>query len=576
MRLIELSSNKKSFHTVTFNKKGLSIITASKEHDDSDDKRKTYNSVGKSLIIRLIHFCLASNPIEEFNKKLPDWEFTLEFEHNDVKYVATRSTSNQKIIILNEEEISLTKFRDKFEEEVFGISKSVKFLKFRPLISRFIRPKKSSYVEYDNFVDEEQDYSRMLNNAFLLGLNVNNISTKYELKKDYDKVMELRKNIKKDPILQNFFEEDDDINLMDLEDKCKGLADKIKKYEIAENYYEIKKEADELSSQLRMERNKSTRIRNAIKNINRSLSIKLDISKEKLLKLYEEARVVFNGSIKKQIQEIELFNQKLIKNREQRLKHEKEKLKSKLIEVEETIEKLSIKEDKQLQYLDTHGALDEYATLNNQLSDYRAKLRKFKLHKDLMDKYDNKVEQINIDFHNENIKTNKYLYEAKSIIHDNINLFKRYAQKFYKDKKAGITVLNNTGENLMRYDINAKIVDDTGDAVNEVKIFCYDWAMLVAQHNHSVNFVFHDSRLLSDMDPRQITTLFEIVHSEARKNGYQYIISINENFMDVLASELSSKKYEEIIEKNIILELTDESDGTKLLGIHLDLEYEKD
>ena len=53
MRLIELRANKKSFHTVTFNQNGITVIAAIKE---TEDQKKTYNSVGKSLTIALINF----------------------------------------------------------------------------------------------------------------------------------------------------------------------------------------------------------------------------------------------------------------------------------------------------------------------------------------------------------------------------------------------------------------------------------------------------------------------------------------------------------------------------------------
>ncbi len=63
MRLIELSANKESFKTVSFKPEGISLIVGKREAPDIPNKKKTYNSVGKSLIIRIVHFCLASRPI---------------------------------------------------------------------------------------------------------------------------------------------------------------------------------------------------------------------------------------------------------------------------------------------------------------------------------------------------------------------------------------------------------------------------------------------------------------------------------------------------------------------------------
>jgi len=66
MRLIELRANKDSFKTVKFNNKGMSLIVAKKR---TDSEKNTYNSVGKSLIVALIHFCLAAKKIQ-LSKKI--------------------------------------------------------------------------------------------------------------------------------------------------------------------------------------------------------------------------------------------------------------------------------------------------------------------------------------------------------------------------------------------------------------------------------------------------------------------------------------------------------------------------
>jgi len=60
MYLIRLTANKPSFHTIEF-KEGLNFIIGGVQ-DKKDKQNKTYNGVGKSLIIKIIHFsCLIVN-----------------------------------------------------------------------------------------------------------------------------------------------------------------------------------------------------------------------------------------------------------------------------------------------------------------------------------------------------------------------------------------------------------------------------------------------------------------------------------------------------------------------------------
>jgi uncharacterized protein YydD (DUF2326 family) len=578
MRLLALRANKSSFNTIVFRRGGLSIILGRKESDAFANRKKTYNSVGKSLAIRIIHFCLGSNPINEFESKLPGWIFELDFEIDGSKFTASRQTSNQRRILLNGADKSLADFRDFLEREVFLISEPVKFLKFRSLISRFLRPKKSSYVSYDNFVVEEEDYARLLNNAYLLGLDVGRVVNKFQLKERHDNIEELKKHIERDDILRAFFEQgrDVEIDIVDLEERINSTEDRLKRFRVAQDYYEIKKEADEISAKLRTFKNEATTYRNSIRNIDKSLTIQPDIPKARILRLYDEASVSFPESVLKKIEEVESFNKKVLKDRSRRLLTERKRLEERLSQLENIISDIGKQEDEKLEYLNTHGALEEFTAMNNQLSASKVRLNKLQTYKELVGEYKNRLEEIKIEFGKENIATNNYLVESKTLIDKNISIFRGLAQEFYENKKAGIEVQNNEGMNRLRFNLTSKIQDDAGDGVNEVKIFCFDWTLLKARHNHKVNFLFHDSRLLSDMDPRQRATLFRLAHTESAREGTQYIVSMNEDMLDSIRPYFSQEEFKNQLSDNIVLELTDKSDESKLLGIQVDMDYEHD
>ncbi|MBU1044196.1 MAG: DUF2326 domain-containing protein [Candidatus Omnitrophica bacterium] len=586
MILLELRANKSSFHPVKFNRNGISVILGRKESEIVRNKKKTYNSVGKSLTVRLIHFCLGCNPILEFGKKLPGWVFTLDFEIGGEKFTVSRATDSQNLLIKNGKNRTLNEFKKDLEGMLFSLDKKVKYLTYRSLISRFIRPKRSSYSEYNNFVYEEREYPRLINTAFLLGLDVERISKKYDLRMQSEKVDKLKKNMEKDPILKAFFQEDSDskkkksldIEIVDLQSKVNDLSHKLDNFNVAENFYEIRKEADELSSKLRTHENQATVINNSVRNIKKSLEVKPDISNKKVCDLYNNAKLTMNDMVVKKVSEVEQFNKKLLVNRGRRLSEEMVLLEAQLVEVEKTIKTLGKKRDEKLQYLNTHGALDEYSALHSQKNNYEIKLAKLKAYDDLTSTYKNQLESIKIEFGQENILTNNYLKEIKPLLNENIFFFKKFVDQFYENTKPGIDVQNNDGQNSLRFDITAKIQGDTGDGISEVKIFCFDWLLLKCQRNHNMRFIFHDGRLLADMDPRQRATLFKLAfeNTHSEDGNLQYIISANQDTLDSIKAELTPEEYQAIIQKNIILELTDKSHETKLLGIQVELDYEAD
>lgn len=86
MRLISLSASESSFKPIVFNKSGVSFILAKQENPEQHDNSKTYNGVGKSLLVALTDFCLGASTrnkiTKSLQKTLPDWFFILNVEIN--------------------------------------------------------------------------------------------------------------------------------------------------------------------------------------------------------------------------------------------------------------------------------------------------------------------------------------------------------------------------------------------------------------------------------------------------------------------------------------------------------------
>jgi len=581
MRLIKLSANNSGFKTIEFNRSGLSLIVGRRHNNDyTQNKKETYNSVGKSLSIALINFCLGSQKNPEFETKLADWEFSLQFELDDISYTATRKCNNQNVIYLNDEEKSLKEFTDFLASKVFSIPESAKYLTFRSLLPRFIRPQKASYNSFDNFIPEEQEFQRTINNAFLLGLDIFLILKKYNLKDEFDKVEDMRKAFEKDTVIKTFFEQNDDddfeIDVVDLKLKIQRLDQNLSKFQVAEDYHEVVKEADDLKIQIKILDNKAATIRAALSNIDKSLNITPDIPKKRIQQLYKEAMVSLPDAVIKQLAEVEEFNKKILDNRSQRLLREKASFEERLYGLEVSSKRLGKLKDAKLEYLNSKSALDEFTKMNEQLKELKIKLDSIEKYRRLKQEYKSKSEELKREFSLENTKTSEYLEKSRQLIEKNILIFKALTEEFYEHKRAGIEVKSNDGINKNRFEIKAKIDDDKGDGVNDVKIFCFDWTLLLAKHNHKMQFIFHDSRLLSEIDSRQQATLFNVAYEKTTFNNLQYIIAANQNTLDSLKLEMGEAEYNKIIADHIVLELTDESEESKLLGIKIDLNYDKE
>lgn len=579
MRLIKLSSNQSGFKSVNFNKIGLSLIVGVRTEisNDKGANERSYNGVGKSLLAEILHFCLGSSANRAFQQNLVDWQFSLEFEVNKVHYTAIRDTAKQNEITLNGKTFKLSAFNTYLENLLFDIpEQGVGKLSFRSLFQRFIRRGVHDYNDPKLTSSDREPYTILLRNLFLLGLDIGLVEKKYNLRRRQLEIESFEKNFKKDPFIREYYTGNKDANLQTkhLEDQIQRLDSDLAKFQVAEDFYSIEREANELNLQLRELKNQRVVVENALTNIDKSLQTRSDISKEKILTVYNELLTAFKAETLKRIDDVSAFHKLLIENRAARLGQERIKLNAEKSRVLSSIKLLNDSLDSKLAYLSDKRALDQYVSVSSQRSELLGKLHKLKDYQSLLQKSRDDLIHIRKDFSEEAIKTNLYLAETNDERDKHISLFSDLAKKFYPDAPAGITLDINDGENTIRYDFDVRIEADGSDGINAVKIFCYDLAILLLDSNHSMGFIMHDSRLFSDIDPRQRAVLFRVASNLVTKKGKQYVATVNQDQIDAMKSEFSEEEFLSLFgQKNIVLTLKDDGPESKLLGMQIDMQY---
>lgn len=576
MRLISVKSNQQSFRPVEFkNRNGLNLIVA-KQSEGQNSNENSFNGVGKSLLMAIIQFCLGSSSKKSFKKNLPGWEFFLEFEIDGKIYISSRATLNQTSIKLNDESLKIKDFTNKLQELLFDIPQDQKSLSFRALLPFFYRPRRGSFMNYKNPNTLKSDYQILLTNTFLLGIDTLLVKEKYDLKSDKDRIKELLSQLNSDPLLKDFFigERDSSLSIQDLSDKIDSLEIDLKKFNIAEDYYDIKKSADNIRRSTVKLQNEISLLENQKLNIQKSLESSPDISKEKIIKIYEESKISFSNELKKTLDELDNFYIQITKNRIKRLSNQKQDLIREIENKDSELKKLHIEFDKSLQYLNTHQALDVFINLTNKLSDLKSEKNQIENYQKLLKEYHSAKLDIDKKFIEATANTENYLNDVNDFIKGISDFFRALAKSFYPNALAGLSINNNEGENSIRFNLEARIESDSSDGISNVKIFCYDLTILLLGQNHNMNSIFHDSRILDGIDPRQISILFNVANQYITENNKQYIITMNQNHLDEIAEQMSKEEYENIIEANICHIIGDDDPKNKLLGIQIDMEYE--
>ncbi len=576
MRLISLTANKDSFHPVHFNKAGLNLILASQKESAEVDIRRTYNGVGKSLMVAIIHYCLGSNNVKAFQEKLPTWEFQLCLEHAGTQYRVSRATEVPNKVTVDGEEMSLSSLRVRLGNMAFPAMGDRQFLTFRNLIPSFIRRNRDAYAAFDSAGLEKQDFQKLLRLAYLLGLDVDIVAEKQQLRQHIVELDNRIKQFEKDKLFRAFLggESDALIQLQELAAKINKCETRLRAFQIAEDYYAKQHEANLVTTDLQSVRNKRETLTRAIDQIEKSIKIQPDLDPSRVIAVYEEAIRDFPGTVKHRIEEVLKFRSELIERRNTKLAKDKRRLLKERDALTDELKQLDTKRDALLRYLGEHKALDEYLAMSDELSKLRAEQKKIQDYQQLLGKYTKERAKYVAELKQENVRTNEYLEEIGATLQSNMETFVRLSSRFYEEKPGGITVKNNEGDNQLRFDIVAKIEDDASDGINEVKIFCFDMMVLEQKHNHAVDFLFHDSRLFSDMDHRQRATALRVALEESENTSFQYIATLNQDQLEACHDCLTPTEWEEI-QKRVVLTLTDDSPSSKLLGIQVDMNYEE-
>ena len=574
MKLLSLTANNPAFHSIFF-KDGINIIVGKQVAPHTENDANTYNGVGKSLILHLIHFCLGSNKIDSFATQLSGWEFTLKFEINGKEYVTTRSTDEQNKIVFCGQKISVSVARQKLLQLCFQITDAPKSLTWSTLFSRFARRYRLSYSAFDSFVPQESDYSKILNNCYLLGIDIDLIVSKKDLRDRQIAAKNTEKALKKDPLFRQYYlgKNDASLDVADLEYRIAELEKEISQFKISNDYHELEKEADEKSYQKKRLENQRSLISSYIKNIEEAFNETTQVTEEKLLEVYDAAKIEIPEMVKRNLDDVLQFHSGLLQTRNMRLKKELSKQQQQLNRIDEQISILGKRMDELLFYLNSHGALEEYVALTKHLSSLNNELNRIQEYQKILKVYKDTEQNIKEALLSEDKQTDEYLIELESYLADLRKMFWNYAKRFYPKKKSGLVLKNNSGENMLRYTLEARIEDDSSDGVNEVRIFCFDLLILVCKKSN-IRFIMHDSRLFANMDPRQRETLFRIANDVCVEKEYQYICSINEDAILSFKSLMSSEDYSQIITNNIILELNDDAPESKLLGMQIDIDLE--
>lgn len=572
-------ANRRGFHTTPL-KPGVNLILADRSTSAGD--KDTTNALGKSTLIEIIDFCLASNAASGKGLRidaLQGWAFTLELSLKGDDVAVTRAVDTPGFFAIegatddwpiqptpNKEGVpglDVKRWRAVLAWALFGISELSSESGYKPsarsLLSYFVRNQTAAYnIPFKHF-DNQKTWDIQLHNAFLLGLNWEKAAAWQQLK-DQKKALDALKQAIKTGAIEGELASLGELEAerLRLETQLEREREALSSFRVLPQYREIESQANLLTSEIHGLVNANIVDKRRLKRYRDSLMSEDAPTEDRLEALYMEAGVALPGAVKKTLDEARAFNAQIIANRRQFIASEIAALEAAVIERDTDVATLTDRRAGYLSSLAGQGALEEFTHLQELHAATRLKVDELTNRITQLRQMSTKADTIKIETVELKRATTLDYEERRSLWSQALGLFSEFSEKLYKSPGRLVIDIDDTG-----YKLDVEIAGSPSEGISKMKIFCYDLMLIsfARQRGLGIDFLIHDSTIFDGVDPRQRAHALELAAAMAAKHGFQYICTLNTDMVPV-ADFTSGFDYESLVR----IRLTDTDPTGSLLG----------
>jgi uncharacterized protein YydD (DUF2326 family) len=545
-----ISSDLLSFKTLSFGP-GLNILLAEKSAGATD--RQSRNGAGKTSVVELVHFLFGGNADKDSifrSTELTPWTFEARVDVGGaVIDVARSGTKPSRIRIQGDTSVwpmqpsmdpkssdlnfSNEQWRMLLGTMLFGLSndnESDGSLRFRPtfrsLFSYFARRQNSGgLLTPTQQSSMQQGWDQQVAVSYLLGLDARIPQDFQEVRTQEKAVAEVRKAAKEGG-LGRYFGTAADLRtkLTIAEARARRLRGQISTFNVVPEYSEYEREASELTSTISNLNDQNTIDRELILQLRNAIASERSPGAEDLARLYREAGVVLPGTVGRRFEEVAAFHQAVVQNRRAHLANEVEAAETRIGGREHERELLDNRRRQLMGILQSGGALEHYARLQEEAGRAEAEAEGLRQRLDTAER----IESAKVELEIERARLLKALqddlHERQDIISEAILTFEELSNALYE--KAGSLTISATPNGPV---VDVRIDAQRSKGITNMQIFCFDLMLsdLAARRGLGPGFLIHDSHLFDGVDERQVAKALQLGADHAASVGYQYIVTMN-------------------------------------------------
>jgi uncharacterized protein YydD (DUF2326 family) len=554
---------------------GINIIVGEKSSDNHlEEEQEKMNSVGKSLSMEFVNFCLLKDLASSRVSRVPEENLQqntyvcLDMEYENDKTIVrltvrrSKNPNNPIILVEDDNDIEFKSLDDaRAYMEKYFFPTVINHPSLRQLTSVLIRNEKHGYddILYPEYKSSSFEFTSMISpHAYLFGFDINSIVQIRKLRKDLETVGSMITELNRIFTAKGIKASEVKSYINDLEDKVIKLDIAIKDLKPAEGMTQLRDELKLLYASLDdfvSKKTANTELARKIKTLPKPDQPDVD----EIKRVYDSYRDGLGDIVKASFENVLSF-------REQMHGFQDELMSKKLDEVNAKIADL----DKEIAQIDQQiGAYNKRLGVNEKITDLRESLLKQQQDSEELEQLRTTYNQLDASIKRKDalLKTRtKYIDELHIRLIElegNVNQFEEDLKDIHsfvannkfchfkisvKDKPNRVKFTN-----FMEFDYRTHL--DGGSGVDRIKTFIYDVLLMTSSATSSRHpkLLIHDNIFASAGLEDTIRSL-NYLHSLFEKgNDFQYIFTINK---DEYESKLKNLKFD--VKDRTVIELTRE------------------
>lgn len=584
--LIRIYSDTNLIDTVPFHN-GINIVLGKYSEDK---EARGINGIGKSTLIRLIDFTLLSGKAEKrFSQRKYDFlrddehTITLELEVQGQKYFIKRSFADTKKIFFGKQPDALDEYEKsempKVLEGIFFPTENNEVFfegkRYGTLMEFFVKDDLQSQQRVDplNFVSYNANArEKALYNFYLLNLPTKTLLKYNEVSSEYERysntVKSLSEKIKADTgkDVQEFRTE-----RLKIEKDITALENSLKEYNFLANHKEVEQKLNQVISEINEQSVIYHNTNRKLEKLKSSYSDVSSIDLDKIQKLYNETVTTFGNFVKKSLDEVIDFKKQLLANRNKYLLEEEKKLQSSIDQSFKQLEKLEKNRSQLFSLLKERGALDRIESTYERLVNEKTLLerntsivREIDEIEEILGNSNIVIAELKRDIVSELNKQKTYLDELR-LLFQQILEHAIYLDEDFDNSYFDITLNPTSPRNQLPFKINLEIPKADALGQERLKIVAYDIMVFLKSRMDKRNipdFLVHDGVFHAISYKTISNVLNYMYHKSNELHNFQYILTFNEDEIDLSRDESKFGKFDFDWSKQVIAEYSDSEQKT--------------